>query len=190
MRRPTILVVDDEDLIRWSLSERFKREGYQVLEASTGKAALEHLHGDLDLVLLDLRLPDTDGVSILREMKRVDPDILVILLTAYATVASVVEAMKLGAYDVATKPFDLDEVAAVVERALETNRLRREVQQLRANAARPFSLHSIVGNSPAITELRHLVVRVATSAASTVLLTGESGTGKDLAAKVIHYASD
>jgi DNA-binding NtrC family response regulator len=190
MRHPTILVVDDEALIRWSLSERLKAEGYEVLEADTGKAALDKLHDHVDLILLDYKLPDTDGVSLLREVKQADPDILVVLLTAYATVATAVEAMKLGAYHVANKPFNLDEVAAIVERALETTRLRREVQHLRANAARPYSLQSIVGNSPAIMELRSMVVRVATSAASTVLLTGESGTGKDLAAKVIHYASD
>jgi two-component system, NtrC family, response regulator AtoC len=190
MRRPTILVVDDEALIRWSLSERLKAEGYQLFEANTGRAALDRLRDGVDLVLLDYKLPDTDGVSVLRDIKQADPDILVILLTAYATVATAVEAMKLGAYHVANKPFNLDEVVVIVERALETTRLRREVRQLRANAARPYSLQSIVGNSTATIELRHLVVRVATSAASTVLLTGESGTGKDLAAKVIHYASD
>jgi two-component system response regulator AtoC len=131
-----------------------------------------------------------DGVSVLRKIKETDSDILVILLTAYATIETAVEAMKLGAYHFANKPFNLDEVAAIVERALETTRLRREIKQYRTNAARPYSLHSIVGTSAAMTALRHLVARVATSPASTVLLTGESGTGKDLLAKVIHYASE
>src|SRR5688572_32944401 len=98
--------------------------------------------------------------------------------------------MKLGAYHFANKPFNLDEVVATVERALETTRLRREVRQYRADAARPYSLRSIVGASPSMTALRALVARVATSRASTVLLTGESGTGKDLVAKVIHYTVD
>src|SRR5688572_4779290 len=98
--------------------------------------------------------------------------------------------MKLGAYHFANKPFNLDEVVATVERALETTRLRREVRQYRTNAAKPFSLQSIVGTSPSMTALRSLVARVATSPASTVLLTGESGTGKDLVAKIIHYTSD
>ena len=98
--------------------------------------------------------------------------------------------MKLGAYHFANKPFNLDDVMATVERALETTRLRREVRQYRTNEARPFSLQRLVGASPAITALRHLVARVAGSPASTVLLTGESGTGKDLVAKIIHYASD
>ena len=190
MPNATVLVVDDEALIRWSLTERLKAEGYHVLEADTGRAALDRLAEGVDLVLLDYRLPDTDGVSILRKIKEMDQDILVILLTAYASVATAVEAMKLGAYHFANKPFNLDEVAALVERALETTRLRREVRQFHTSAARPYSLQRIVGASPAITALRHLVARIAISPSSTVLLTGESGTGKDLAAKIIHYASD
>src|SRR6476659_8459274 len=98
--------------------------------------------------------------------------------------------MKLGAYHFASKPFNLDDVSATVERALETTRLRREVREYRTNAARPYSMRRLVGSSPEITALRHLAARVAASPASTVLLTGESGTGKDLVAKIIHYASD
>ena len=190
MPNATVLVVDDEALIRWSLTERLKVEGYHVLEADTGRGALERLAEGVDLVLLDYRLPDTDGVSILRKIKEMDQDILVILLTAYASVETAVEAMKLGAYHFANKPFNLDEVAALVERALETTRLRREVRQFHTSAARPYSLQRIVGASPAVTALRHLVARVAISPSSTVLLTGESGTGKDLVAKIIHYTSD
>ena len=190
MPKSTILVVDDEPLIRWSLTERLKSEGYDVCEAETGAAALDALSEGVDLVLLDYKLPDTDGVTVLRKIKEFDQDILVILLTAYASVETAVEAMKLGAYHFANKPFNLDEVVATVERALETTRLRREVRQYRTNAARPYSLQSLVGTSPSIAALRQLVARVATSPASTVLLTGESGTGKDLIAKIIHYASD
>jgi len=190
MANATVLVVDDEALIRWSLTERLKTDGYQVLEAETGAAALEHLPEGVDLVLLDYKLPDLDGVSVLRKIKQFDQDILVILLTAYASVETAVEAMKLGAYHFANKPFNLDDVSAMVERALETTRLRREVRRFRTNAARPYSLHSIVGSSSSITALRHLVARIATSPASTVLLTGESGTGKDLVAKIIHYTSE
>jgi two-component system response regulator AtoC len=186
MPNATVLVVDDEALIRWSLTERLKSEGYEVLEADTGRAALERLAQGVDLVLLDYRLPDTDGVSVLRKIKELDQDILVILLTAYASVDTAVEAMKLGAYHFANKPFNLDEVATLVERALETTRLRREVRQFRTNAAAPYSLQRLVGSSSAVTALRHLVARVAISPSSTVLLTGESGTGKDLVAKIIH----
>jgi len=190
MPSPTILVVDDEALIRWSLTERLTSEGYHVLEAETGRQALDQLREGVDLVLLDYKLPDTDGVSVLRKIKEFDQDILVILLTAFATVETAVEAMKIGAYHFTNKPFNLDDVTATVSRALETTRLRREVRQLRAREARPFSLNHIVGVSDSIAALRNLVAKVATSPASTVLLTGESGTGKDLVAKVLHYSSD
>ena len=138
MAKPTILVVDDEALIRWSLSERLKSEGYEVLEAETGADALEKLPEGIDLVLLDYKLPDTDGVSVLRKIKEFDQDILVILLTAYASVETAVEAMKLGAFHFANKPFNLDEVVATVERALETTRLRREVRQVPDECGAPL----------------------------------------------------
>ena len=189
MSHATILIVDDEDLIRWSLRERLRSEGYDTLEAGTGAAALEGFKEGVDLVLLDYRLPDTDGLSVLRELKKQDPDVLVILLTSFVSVETAVEAMKLGAFHFANKPFNLDEVAATVARALETTRLRREVRQLRANEARPYGLQAIVGGSESMESLRQLVAKVAGSPASTVLLTGESGTGKDLVAKVIHYNS-
>jgi two-component system, NtrC family, response regulator AtoC len=189
MSSATVLIVDDEDLIRWSLRERLKTEGYQIREAADGKTALQQFQEGVDLVLLDYRLPDTDGLSVLREMKVLDPDVLVVLLTSFVSVETAVDAMKLGAFHFANKPFNLDEVAAIVARALETTRLRREVRHLRDNEARPYSLRAIVGESETMDALRQLVAKVAASPASTVLLTGESGTGKDLVAKTIHYSS-
>ncbi|MEO8076702.1 MAG: sigma-54 dependent transcriptional regulator [Acidobacteriota bacterium] len=189
MTNATVLIVDDEDLIRWSLRERLRTEGYDIVEAGTGTAALDRFKEGVDLVLLDYRLPDMDGLSILRELKQLDPDILVILLTAFVSVETAVDAIKLGAYHFANKPFNLDEVAAIVARALETTRLRREVKHLRANEARPYSLRAIVGESETMRALRQLVAKVAASPASTVLLTGESGSGKDLVAKTIHFSS-
>jgi len=186
---PTILVVDDEQLIRWSLTERLTAEGYRVIEADTAASALAKSEDGVDLVLLDYRLPDGDGISVLKRIKERDPDVLVILLTAYSTVDSAVEAMKHGAYHYANKPFNLDEIALLVEKALETTRLRREVRALRASQAQPYSFDRIVGNSSAVRSVKALLQKVASSPASTVLLTGESGTGKDLAAKVIHYNS-
>jgi two-component system, NtrC family, response regulator AtoC len=189
MTHATILVVDDEDLIRWSLRERLRPEGYTIREAGTGAEAMEIFREGVDLVLLDYRLPDTDGLTLLRQMKSLDPDLLVVLLTSFVSVETAVEAMKLGAFHFANKPFNLDEVAAIVARALETTQLRREVKQLRENEARPYSLRAIVGESPVMEHLRQLVAKVAASPASTVLLTGESGTGKDLVAKTIHFSS-
>ncbi|HVD93559.1 MAG TPA: sigma-54 dependent transcriptional regulator, partial [Vicinamibacterales bacterium] len=186
----TILVVDDEPLIRWTLSERLSQDGVSVVEAETAKAALARFGPDIDLVLLDYKLPDSDGLQVLRSMKASDPDVPVILLTAFSSIETAVEAMKQGAYHYANKPFNLDELAMVVQKALETTRLRREVKSLRASRAEPYALGRIVGASAPMMDLRALLQKIASSPASTVLLRGESGTGKDLAAKTIHYNSD
>src|SRR4029077_2324235 len=156
MSNATILVVDDEQLIRWSLAQRLRSEGFQVLEAPTGHEALELLREGVDLVLLDYKLPDTDGVTVLRRIKEHDPDILVILLTAYATVETAAEAMKIGAYHFANKPFDLDDVAMMVQKALETTRLRRELRMLRASQAQPYAFSRIGGGSPEMEALPSL----------------------------------
>ncbi len=189
MPAPTILVVDDEPLIRWSLTNRLEQEGYRVLEAENAAQAHERRREGVDLVLLDYRLPDADGLAVLKTIRETSPDTLVIMLTGDTSVAVAVESMKQGAFHYVTKPFDVDEIALLVERALETTHLRREVRTLRATQAKPFSLNRIVGESAPVQRMRALLQRIATSPASTVLLTGESGTGKDLAAKVIHYTS-
>jgi DNA-binding NtrC family response regulator len=181
--------VDDEPLVRWSLKERLAREGYAVREAGTAGAALDQL-GDADLVVLDCRLPDSDGLTVLNQIKERHPDTPVILMTAHSTIENAVEAMRRGAFHYVNKPFNLDEVVLIVEKALETIELRREVRALRSSSGREYSFDAIVGGSPPMLEAKALLKRVAVSPASTVLLTGETGTGKDLAAKAIHYNSE
>ncbi len=189
MPSATVLIVDDEQLIRWSLASRLQDVGYRTLEAASAAEALAQHRQGADLVLLDVGLPDASGLSVLTKIKEADPDTLVVMLTANTGIATAVDAMKNGAFYYATKPFDLDEVVLIVEKALETTQLRREVRAMRAKQAQPYGPQSIVGDSAAVVAVRDLLHRIAVSPASTVLLTGESGTGKDLAAKVIHYNS-
>ena len=189
MPHANILVVDDESLIRWSLKQRLESAGYDVTEAESAAAAVELVKAEIDLVLLDFKLPDGDGLDVLRQFKEQSPETLVIMMTGYSTVENAVEAMKRGAYHYVNKPFNLDEVMLLVEQALETSQLRREVRALRSSQGQEFGFDAIIGESPAMKTAKALLARVADSPASTVLLTGETGTGKDLAAKAIHYNS-
>ena len=190
MAQATLLIVDDEELVRWSLRERLRKDGYTVLESGTVAGAMEKLTPAVDLVLLDQRLPDGDGLTLLQQIKESSPDTLVILMTAFSTVENAVAAMKHGAYHYLNKPFNLDDVSAVVEKALETSRLRREVRMLRGSQSRDYGFDAIIGSSSAMVEAKSLLERIAASPATTVLLTGETGTGKDLAAKAIHFNSE
>jgi two-component system response regulator AtoC len=190
MAHETVLVVDDEKLIRWSAKERLQAAGYHVLEAADGREALKRIEEEPDLVLLDFKLPDTDGIVLLKRIKVLSPETPVILMTGLSSVRTAVEAMKEGAYHYVNKPVDFDELLLLSEKALETTRLTREVHRLRATSSEPYALERIIGDSPALRAVRALLTKIAASPATTLLLTGESGTGKDLAAKAVHYASD
>jgi DNA-binding NtrC family response regulator len=185
-----ILVVEDERLIRWSLEQQLRREGYSVQSVETGAEALQRIQVDSpDLVLLDVRLPDADGVELLGRLRAADPECLVIMMTAHGGVETAVRAMKLGAQDYVSKPFDVEELKLTIRKALETRTLRRDVARFQVEATQGSSLDDLVGISRAVADLKGLIQRIAQSDATTVLLQGESGTGKDLVARVIHFAS-
>jgi DNA-binding NtrC family response regulator len=156
----------------------------------TGAEALQRIQTDFpDLVLLDVRLPDVDGIELLGRLRAADPECLVIMMTAHGGVETAVRAMKLGAQDYVSKPFDVEDLKLTIRKALETRILRRDVARFQVEAAQGSTLDDLVGISRAVADLKSLIQRIAQSDATTVLLQGESGTGKDLVARVIHFAS-
>ena len=184
-----ILVVDDDPLLRDFLAETLNRTGYSVSLASTGEEALEKIRKeDCDIILSDVRMPNMDGMELLKTAKTSLPDAKVVMMTAYGTVQNAVEAMKLGAFDYVMKPFSIDEIELVLKRAIEHRRLLLENRLLRSEVICKYRFDNIVGKSPQMQEIFELVETVAARKA-TVLITGESGTGKELIAKAIHYNS-
>ena len=185
-----ILIVDDERLVRWSLRQKCEEWGYHVGEAEAGEPALKLAqHESPDLVLLDVRLPDISGLAVLEQLKKNGDARAVIMITADPQLDDVKAALKLGAYDFVGKPLDFDELRVTVKNALETTRLRSEVQSLRGEIRQRAGYHNVVAVSAKMTELLNFVRKVAASEATTILIQGESGTGKDLIAKAIHYES-
>jgi DNA-binding NtrC family response regulator len=185
----SILVVDDEMIVRESLGNWFRDEGYRTDVAESAKVALEKLtHANWDVFLLDIRMPGIDGLELQRKIKEAQPDATIIIMTAYASVESAVEAMKHGAYDYIIKPFDPDDLEHTVRKALERKRLVNENQQLRTKIDELNLLHEIVGTSAATHRLLEQVAMVSSSD-TTVLIRGESGTGKELIARAVHANS-
>ena len=185
-----ILVVDDEKLIRWSLRERLSADGHDVVLAADLQAARQALNEhEFDLALLDLRLPDGNGIDLLKEMQSSHKDIPVVIITAYSTVDSAVAAMKEGAYDYISKPFNLDDLTLTVRRALEIRSLRHTLGMELDQKKKRFGIASIIGESKPIQRVKEIVCKVAASDTTTVLLLGETGCGKDMIARAIHYES-
>ena len=184
-----VLVVDDEERVRKLLTRLLQEEGHRVRAASSGREALEALEGEAyDLVLTDLTMPGMSGMDLLSEIREKWPEMSVILITAFGTVESAVEAMHKGAFHYITKPFKLDEVRIFTQRALQEGRTRRELAALRREVHQKFEYANIIGKSKAMRDVFSLIERVAPSN-STVLIQGKSGTGKELVAKAIHYNS-
>jgi DNA-binding NtrC family response regulator len=185
-----LLLVEDEENQRYLLKKMLTKEGYAVSEARTGKEALQQFEKDsFDLVLLDQRLPDSTGIDILRQAKEANPLTPIIIITAFANIQDAVNAMKQGAFDYLTKPIDPDELLLVINKAVETLRLKQENIQLKETLQERFTYEKIVYASARMEEVMSIVSRAATSNAN-VLVTGESGTGKELVAGAIHHLSN
>ena len=182
MDRPKVVVADDERSIRDMLSAALAQWGYQVFPAQSGSEALGLLKGQLfDAALIDIRMPEMDGIELLRELKRYDSSMEVVIMTGYPTVITAVEALKEGAYDYLTKPLIMDELKHLLARLIERRFLRKEVNTLRSRLGEQLPRKELIGTSPQMERVKELAAKMATTD-SPVLIEGESGTGKDLVA--------
>jgi len=184
-----ILIVEDEKSMREVLKILLEGEGYEVMTASDGLEGIAHLDKDIfDLVVTDIKMPKADGFEVLKRIKDISPDTIVIMITAFGTKESGIEAMKLGAYDYISKPFNIDEIRLIVKKAIEKKREHIELSLLRQKVDVTYSLDNIIGQSPKMQELFRVIPRIAQSN-SNVLITGESGSGKELVAHAMHNLS-
>ncbi len=187
-RTVNILVVEDDTAMRQSCAKLFRLEGYGVREACSGTDALDHIkkQGDIDIVLTDIKMPEMDGMTLLKEIKSLDSGIVVVLMTGYGNIKSAIEAMKHGAADYITKPFDTNELLMTISKVVRLSSLQEEITRLQSELHDKNRFENIVGTSPAMMQV-YEKIEAARKANSTVLICGESGTGKELVAKAIHY---
>src|SRR5512144_2212375 len=187
--RTRILVVDDEEIVRESLGGWLEKDGYTVAVAPDGPSAIERIKGERwSILIVDLKMPGMDGLQVLEEAKRLQPDTVVVIMTAYATVDTAVSAMKLGAYDYLVKPFDPEELSLMLEKIVSQQSLRHEKEVLRKALKREWGFHDLLSKSPAMQRVFELA-RVAARSSSTILILGESGSGKEVLARAIHAES-
>ena len=188
--RPSILIVDDDEVMQETLSDVLTKRGYEIFSVGSGNGALSMVRKNLiDLILLDMRLPDINGLEVLKKIKEFDTEILVIMMTAYSDVQTAVSAMKSGAYDYINKPFELEELKLLIEKGLETKSLINEVRRLHRQQKEKYQDNHIHGVSPQIHYVKELIGMISKTHKTSVLIQGESGTGKELAANAVHYNS-
>src|SRR3989337_3333404 len=190
MSKEKILIVDDEKSIREFLEIMLKKEGYRVNSASSGEEAMKLFgNNSYELVISDIKMSGMNGVELLKNIKAMTPDVIVLMITAYASVDTAIDAMKAGAYDYITKPFNVDEVKHIIQNALDRRRLETENILLKKELKSRYSFANLVGTSPEMLEICGLIKRVANTRTN-ILISGESGTGKELVARAIHYESE
>ena len=188
--KPSILIVDDDEVMQETLSDVLKKRGYEIFSVGSGNGALSTIKKNvIDLILLDMRLPDIHGLEVLKKIKEFDTEILVIMMTAYSDVQTAVSAMKSGAYDYINKPFELEELKLLIEKGLETKSLINEVRRLHRQQKEKYQNSHIYGVSPQINYVKELIGMISKTHKTSVLIQGESGTGKELAANAVHYNS-
>jgi len=186
----TVLITDDNDLIRETLEKALAGEGYRVQLAKNGEECLEAVRqGDIDLILLDMRLPDINGLDVLRSLRESQPDCVVLMMTAYGDVESTKKALELGAFDFIRKPVTPKALSSIIKMAMEIRSLRQEIQHIIYGNKERYGYHNIIGRSVALQNVLEMTTRAANSDASTVLIEGASGSGKSLIAKCLHYNS-
>jgi len=189
MNNYSILIVDDEDAQRSILKGYLEKKGYKIFSASSGTEGIKAVKNNLiDIVLSDFKMPDKTGLEVLEKVKKINPEISFVILTAYGTIEDAVKAMRLGAFDYISKPVDLDELDLMIERIIEHKNLKSEIQVLKNQLKEKFKLDSFISHSPKMEDVLSVAVRAADSKA-TILINGESGTGKEVLAKSIHYVS-